>query len=869
MSVISYCTVLLFIGLQALAAPGTPWRSESQSSITPSPEINLEGCRQEVPFIANGGQQDSSVAYYTSTAHGTVFVTQTGRIVYSLVEGSTTHPQRRTVLAETVLGACGDGMRGMNQARTKVSIVGGRGGSAEVSPLPAFETLNFGHVYPGIELKLHACSRNVEKIFTVHPGSDPSRITVRIDGADELRVARNGQLEAVLSRGSVFFTAPMAYQETASEKTYVDVAYRVAGDSYGFEVGPYDHNMPLIIDPLLASTFLGGNDNDCGSSGMSMVFDTAGNLYVASTTPSIDFPTTTGVYDNTLDGGRDIVISLISPDLSTIIASTFLGGTGLDGNYPRGGPCLALSAEGNLYVAGVTFSSDFPHTSGAYDSVNHGGGDLFVTELSGDLTTVMASTLLGSPGYDEVNSMALDGSGHVYLAGYTRNGDFPIVEGAYQSEYAGTGTVPWGGDIVVCRLSDDLTSLQASTFLGGNDWDEGAYMVLGSDGSVFVSGTTNSGDFPHTTGAYQTSNHGGTYGGDGFISRFSADLSTLQTSTFLGGGENDWIYAIARDSSGHVLVAGHTGSATFPTTPGAYDSRYNSTLGADRGDDGFVSQLDVDLSVLAASTFIGTPGWENINTLSVGGAGDIFAGGNTNSSQWPTTPDTWDRDFNGGGFQYGGDAFFCCFDQNLVSLKASSYLGGSGQDLAKCFLVDTAGNLFLGGTTNSSDFPATVDAIDTSYNGGEIDEWGGDMFVTKVPVDYFLDVDGDGILNALDICPLNYDPEQLDSDNDLVGDACDNCPDLYNPDQADANENGIGDVCDGCCLPPTVGDVDQSGGVDITDISVLIDNQFLTLTPLVCEVEGDVDFSGGVDVTDVSILIDNQFLTLTPLPACP
>ncbi len=129
------------------------------------------------------------------------------------------------------------------------------------------------------------------------------------------------------------------------------------------------------------------------------------------------------------------------------------------------------------------------------------------------------------------------------------------------------------------------------------------------------------------------------------------------------------------------------------------------------------------------------------------------------------------------------------------------------------------------------------------------------------------DSDSDGFGDSCDLCPGYAD--QDDTDGDTVPDSCDNCPEDPNLDQADWNDNDIGDVCEGCCLLPTVGDVDQSGIVDITDISILIDNQFLTLTPLVCEDEGDLDFTGVVDITDLSILIDNQFLTLTPLPACP
>ncbi|MCP4685343.1 MAG: hypothetical protein GY867_07830 [bacterium] len=139
------------------------------------------------------------------------------------------------------------------------------------------------------------------------------------------------------------------------------------------------------------------------------------------------------------------------------------------------------------------------------------------------------------------------------------------------------------------------------------------------------------------------------------------------------------------------------------------------------------------------------------------------------------------------------------------------------------------------------------------------------------------DTDGDGYADpgfaastcGLDNCPDSANADQADLDVDGVGDVCDNCPDRYNPGQEDSDSDDIGDVCDGCCIPPTVGDVDQSGMVDITDISVLIDNQFLTLTALTCETEGDVDFSGTTDITDLSIVIDNQFLTLTPLSPCP
>ncbi|MCP4685698.1 MAG: hypothetical protein GY867_09665, partial [bacterium] len=131
------------------------------------------------------------------------------------------------------------------------------------------------------------------------------------------------------------------------------------------------------------------------------------------------------------------------------------------------------------------------------------------------------------------------------------------------------------------------------------------------------------------------------------------------------------------------------------------------------------------------------------------------------------------------------------------------------------------------------------------------------------------DADGDGICGDVDNCPEIANEGQEDPDEDSLGTACDNCPWAYNPSQADVDSNSVGDACEGCCSGPTVGDTDCSGQIDIADIQALIDNQFLTLSPLCCAAEGDVDFSGVIDVADVQVLIDNQFITLTPLPPCP
>jgi hypothetical protein len=315
------------------------------------------------------------------------------------------------------------------------------------------------------------------------------------------------------------------------------------------------------------------------------------------------------------------------------------------------------------------------------------------------------------------------------VVGITNSGTFPTTPGSYNQDYMG-GTY----DCFVSKLDGGLTTLLASALVGGGGIDIAEDIRLNADGAVYITGWTSSTGYPTTAGACFSSYRGGSY--DGFISRFSNDLATLEASTFLGGSRWDFGFDLALDAAGTVYVTGHTASLNFPHTAGAYDSTYNSPYGEDVGDDAFVSRLDGDLSTLLGSTYLGGTNWEIGCALAVKEGSCVYVAGTTNSADFPVTAAAYDTTYCGSSNKYAGDIFFARLDCALTSLYAATYLGGSSVDNLGSIMLDAEGNVYGAGCTSSEDFPYTPLAYDTTYNGGtsigEGFDWGGDIVLVAL-----------------------------------------------------------------------------------------------------------------------------------------
>ena len=300
---------------------------------------------------------------------------------------------------------------------------------------------------------------------------------------------------------------------------------------------------------LVYSTYLGGSGSDAGTG---IAVDGLGNAYVTGQTRSTTFPTTSGAFQTSFGGGfSNAFVSKLNAGGSALAYSTYLGGSRFDL-----GSGIAVDASGNAYVTGQAGSTNFPITSGAFQTSLRGSGDAFVSKLSAAGSALVYSTFLGGSGFDLGLGVAVDASGNAYVTGETLSSDFPTTSGALQTSFGGGYS-----DAFVSKLNAAGSALVYSSYLGGRGGDQGSGIVVDASGDAYVTGLTDSADFP-TVDPLQP-RYGG--GGNVFVTKLNAAGSALVYSTYLGGRGGDLGSGIAVDASGNTYLTGSTGSPDFPT----------------------------------------------------------------------------------------------------------------------------------------------------------------------------------------------------------------------------------------------------------------------------------------------------------------
>jgi hypothetical protein len=412
-------------------------------------------------------------------------------------------------------------------------------------------------------------------------------------------------------------------------------------------------------------------------------------------------------YDVGYDGTIGFTLSGYDPALPLIIDpplvyADFIGGNGLD--RPRR---IAVDPTGAAYITGHTESGDFPTRPGSFDTMLGGARDAFVSKISADGSMLVYSSFLGGASLDVGNDIYVDATGSAYVVGETQSSGFPVTVGAFDTTWNSFN------DAFITKLNPDGGSLAFSTFLGGGSNDFANAFALDSSANIYVTGYTFSQNFPIRLPAFDTSHNGIQ---DVFVSKLSANGSTLLNSTFVGSLSNERGEGIAIDAGGNAYVTGITGSTGFPTTVGAFDRSHNGL------DDVFLTKLLPDFSGLVYSTLIGSNTVETAKAVAVDATGSAYVVGDCGTGGYPTTPGAFDTTTNG-----GDDVFVTKFNPSASALVYSTYIGGTLNDFAgHSVFVDADAIVTLAGYTFSSGFPTTPDAADSSFNGSS------DCFVTRL-----------------------------------------------------------------------------------------------------------------------------------------
>jgi len=465
------------------------------------------------------------------------------------------------------------------------------------------------------------------------------------------------------------------------------------------------------------STYLGGPGNDRGTA---LSVGPGGDIFLAGTTDSADFPTR-DPFQPSLTGSQDAFVSRLSSSGSGFIYSTYLGGGLADQAH-----AIAADSNGIATVSGQTVSNDFP-TVNSYQASRAGYTDVFLSRLSSTGSALVYSTYLGGTSHDYATELALDADGGTGVTGYTQSGDFPVPN-AYQSSNRG-GTY----DAFISRLSSAGSSLVYSTYLGGSGIDWGQGIVCDSENRAWVVGYTASGDFP-TRDPYQASFGGGD--SDIFVGCLSSTGSLLIYSTYLGGGGKEDGYGLCRDSLGAVYVIGSSGSDDFPTRNPYQAARVGYTGKTDV----VISAFDPSGSSLLYSTYFGGSEGDSGFGIALDPEGRICVTGVTYSTDFPV------RVPYQGGMAGSTDVIVSRFSSSGSALDYSTYLGGSGEDTGWAIGLDAAGNACVTGRTSSGDFPVS-NAYQSTHGGSEDAFLARLRYAAPTPPPYVLDsgdYNGDG-----------------------------------------------------------------------------------------------------------------------------
>jgi len=704
-------------------------QSQKLNAITSRPAIEKVYGNLPLSFERNDGQAGPQALFVSRSPHVNILLStegltlnlshrdRSGIKVLSQHPGATPRVDGNSVYGfqfKFLSSNAAPGVVGLDELPGKSNYFRGRVPQKWLRNIPTYARVRLCDVYPGVDVIYYGNSGQLEYDFSVAPKTNPDVIRFRADGALGVSVEANGDLLLGFGTESVRLNKPVAYQEAQDGHHLVASRYVVeTNGEIHFALGPYDRERTLIIDPVLNySTYLGGSFDD-GVLGLAI--DKAGNAYLAGFTDSPDFPVTPGAFQPTCQGNcvvdGDAFVTKLNAAGNAVLYSTFLGGSSSDE-----AAAIAVDSAGNAYVTGETFSGDFPLTTSAFQSIQGGDFDIFVSKLDPTGSTLLYSTYLGGTGDDLGTSIAADNSGNAFIGGrsfaFLQPNNFPTTPGAFQ-----TSTVSVATGIVarVATRASGTASLVYSTYLGGSGVDEVFDLALDSTDNAYVTGEAESLDFPVTPGAFQAKCNPVTACSDAFVTKLNPQGSHLVYSTYLGGSSTEDGNGIAVDAESHAYVVGDTQSTDFPVKNAFQKTNHGGT----NAEDAFLTKLNLTGSKLEYSTYLGGKDDDVAFGVAVDPRGNAWVTGITQSTNFPLRNPI--QNTNAGAT----DVFVTRFNEAGNNLVFSTYLGGSNLDLGLRIRADSTFHAYVAGRTFSLDFPVTPGAFQTTSTSGA-------GFVTKI-----------------------------------------------------------------------------------------------------------------------------------------
>lgn len=709
--------VLTLLTLVASASGMFVFREDATAADRRSsaPNISAAGAsyaKLPLSFEPNQGQADGAVKFLARGNGYRLSLLPDGAMLALQGGNSTSEREPANVMRLKLVGANpSPRIEALNELPGKSNYFIGNDPKRWRMGVANYASVKYRNVYPGADVIYYGNQGQLEYDFILQPGANPRTIKLAFSGVEQMRLEADGDLTLRTGGGEVRQRRPVIYQETNGAKQFVAGRYVQTGEQeVGFEIGDYDASRPLVIDPVLSySSYFGGNGIDLGSH---IAVDASGNIYLAGATTSVNFTTASALQPNYAGGGGDCFITKLNPSGTALIYSTYLGGAGADVGFG-----LALDSANNVYLIGLTGSANFPLMGAFQPGYGGGSSDAFITKLNANGSSLAYSTYLGGSSIDAALGLAIDATGAAYIVGETPSPNFP-TKNALQPAIGGAS------DTFVVKVQPDGAALVFSTYLGGSGTDIGVGIAVDDMGSVYVSGSTASSNFP-LANALQP-NPGGAL--DVFVTKLNASGSALVYSTYLGGSGGDGQgypgNPLAVDAAGNVYLTGATASANFPLA-----NPLQATNGG--SGDAFVTKLNASGAALVYSTYLGGSGIENIQAsdgslfgdIAVDGAGQVYVTGLTTSANFPTGSAV--QASSGGNI----DVFVTKLNASGAAVVYSTYFGGNNDDRGLCIALDPVGGAYVTGWTKSPNYQ-TVGALQAAYGGGV-----EDAFILKLAAD--------------------------------------------------------------------------------------------------------------------------------------